>query len=57
MNSLVSFFGGKVYKRSNQGIVKFVVTKHSDITKKVIPFFVRTERAIREVRTARKIQN
>lgn len=39
INSIVSFFGGKVYKRSNKPIVEFIVTKYSDLTEKVIPFF------------------
>lgn len=42
MNSLVSYFGyGKVFKRSNHAIVDYKVTKISDITEKLIPFFMK----------------
>jgi hypothetical protein len=40
MESLVSYLGcGKVFKRSNQACVDYKVTKISDLTEKVIPFF------------------
>jgi len=40
MNSLVSYFGcGRYVLRKNKDFGEYVITKFSDLTEKVIPFF------------------
>lgn len=40
INSLISYFGcGKMYKKSNVEAVDYKISKFSDLTEKLIPFF------------------
>jgi len=40
MESLVSYFGcGRYVSHENKDLVEFIVTKFSDLTNKIIPFF------------------